>query len=84
MIQETEARIEKRLTLETVAQRVPVVAELVAEHAAAVEACRLAADAFRTSNLTIDANPSDVGAQAAAGDLRRAIDAVRGIAERYA
>lgn len=78
-----EQRIEQRVTIEQIADRVPVIAELVEAHAEAVEACRLASDAFQRSRLDVHANPQDIGAQAAVNDLQRAIDAVRGIAERY-
>lgn len=83
MIEETEARIEQRVTLETLADRVPAVADLIGEHAAAVEACRMASQAFRTSRLNLEADPMDIGAQAARSELQRAIEAVHGIAERY-
>lgn len=84
MIPETETRIERRIVLEIAAEHVPAVAELIEEHAAAVEACRMAAGAFAGVSFNIDADPLAVGAQASRGELERAISALRGIAERYA
>ena len=84
MIPETETRIERRIVLEIAAEHVPAVAELIEEHAAAVEACRMAAGAFAGVRFNIDADPMAAGAQASRGELERAISAVRGIAERYA
>lgn len=79
-----EHQIERRITLEIVAERVPVVAELIAEHVAAVEACRLAAGAFAAARINVEADPMDAGAQTMRDELQRGIDAVRSIAERYA
>lgn len=84
MITETEQHIERRIMLEIVAEHVPAVAELIKEHAAAVEACRLAAGAWAGVRFNIEADPLAAGAQASRGELERAISAVRGIAERYA
>lgn len=84
MIAETEARITSRVTLETLAGRIPAVADLIEAHAAAVEACRMASEAFAGVRLNIDADPLAAGSQAAREDIERAINAVRGIAERYA
>ena len=84
MIPETESRIERRVVLEIAAEHVPAVAELIEEHAAAVEACRMAAGAFAGVRFNIEADPLAAGAQASRGELERAISAVRGIAERYA
>lgn len=84
MIPETETRIERRIVLEIAAEHVPAVAELIEEHAAAVEACRMAAGAFAGVRFNIEADPLAAGAQASRGDLERAISAVQGIADRYA
>lgn len=84
MITETESRIERRVVLEIAAEHVPAVAELIEEHAAAVEACRLAAGAFAAARINVEADPMDAGARAMRDDLQRGIDAVRSIAERYA
>lgn len=84
MIPETETRIERRIVLEIAAEHVPAVAELIEEHAAAVEACRMAAGAFAGVRFNIEADPLAAGAQASRSDLERAISAVRGIADRYA
>lgn len=79
-----EAQIERRIMLELASERVPAIAELVEEHAAAVEACRRAAEAFAAARLNLEADPSDPAAQAIRDEVQAAIDAVRGIAERYA
>lgn len=79
-----EAHIERRVTLELAAEQVPAIADLIEEHAAAVEACRVAAEAFAASHINVEADPADAEAQATRERLQAAIDAVRGIAERYA
>jgi hypothetical protein len=80
----TEQDIERRIILEQVSERVPVVADLIAEHGAAVEACRLAAGVFSDLQINVDADPLDGAAQDLRERLQTAIEAVRGIAERYA
>lgn len=79
-----EQRIERRIVLEMAAEQVPAIAELIEEHAAAVEVCRQAAEAFDAARLNLEADPSDPAAQATRDAVQGAIDAVRAFAGRYA